>query len=1099
MVVGSTTRRDATARLLAAAGALSSVPATFVGAQPAFSGCNRAQLGFWVNGTLQGRPCPVEVSSTGALLGSKRLYACSEGGAYLCDGHGGDWPDPAVPVNCTAVGLLGCRGTGLPPQVEDVAFSPAGDAVYAACDGGFAVTRCAWDAATGTASNCADIASANCKPSGAPHGVAVAPDDPTQLVVHCLSPVRNSLLTNAIGVMICTLAAPGSGALAAGTGCDYRGDVPCTDILQQGPIGLDPEGRLIFTCTRDGYRVCNYSATSGPFNCSVPWGPSPCDGHLAGVHAASTGRTVAACRNGSFAICGNAHPTLSPSLLQTGPPSLSPSLAAGQPTVLPSAPPSASPSVPPRTVPSAPPSLVPGAHPISEPTVLPRASPVTVPTAEPSASHPGSPSAAPSARRSSESQPPSRAPLAANRETPGPLSSRQPTAAPSSRPVFPTTVPVFQPPSAPAASPGYGSPDEKAPRGYFVADDELSVVLAAGSGVVPGLQQVSMVLDTACDELGTLQNMPRVLHPTQWNVDGSAYLGCILAAIVIVSSAIAVNYAAVSAMRMCDGDDDGLISRADVPRTFLRFVPGVKNADGIDIAGLARFPNIIIAAVAFVYQGAVFSALRMMVSADQSFWRRVLAFCLSAVALAYAIWMRRRVRAGADPAAPDSGAQPVPLARLRRWDHPRPPVLLQYAVLSELGDWVSCRRERHWVLSWKAAVQSYRPCRATGAVTVEYLTMWCLGLANAPETPTFAACGHVRIASAVILFAQLVYTAARCPHHAARDTAFVSVRIVATITALLLLVDDFYNERTETDKAETLLKVAIALALAASIIVVLRKVILQAAGWRSRLQDAEWRSAHAEPSGGAVLSDTDAGHREDIGTAASPTVPGPGVPRYPQLPGQFASPTQHWSTAQPARPCPLAPAAPAALIAPAPPPAAAGWLPTGARPGASPPADFIIQPDVRLRRPSDVLRRAHDPALHRADPSAPETRAQLRQQRAPMPRGQAQGRPAYQPPTPEQLLSPPAPARGAPPPGPPALPQADAGAAFTGHAPRTPTGRSARSRSLEPAARPAGSPGQHEGPPCSPDPEPAVAFVRAKSEPTALAPVMAKGEGWTLL
>eukprot|EP01062_Namystynia_karyoxenos_P082756 TRINITY_DN938_c0_g1_i2.p1 TRINITY_DN938_c0_g1~~TRINITY_DN938_c0_g1_i2.p1 ORF type:complete len:1270 (+),score=159.57 TRINITY_DN938_c0_g1_i2:89-3811(+) len=593
-------------------------------------------------------------------------------------------------------------------------------------------------------------------------------------------------------------------------------------------------------------------------------------------------------------------PTTAPSHAPSLPPSASPSdgpsaAPSGSPTMLPTASPSPFPSVPPTRTPSshptsAPtkmptfgpsrsPSLAPTSAPTSGPTQLPSAAPTHGPSDRPTQAPTASPSAAPSAAPSpapsvSPTQVPS-APPSASSPTVSPTvpptmgpSASAPTVAPSEGPsAAPTSAAPSSPPTVPPTAyptpvptPQPEVPDTAVFDTMTDKTQGRSVAFATGvTGSSAGLSQVGMSLDTTCKDQGTLQNMSMILHPTQIDVAGSQHVGCLVGGVLIITGATIFSFTAVRVLRIFDDDGNGLLSKEEIQRTCLRHVPIIKKVDNVDLASVARHPNTILTVTIFVYQGMCFSAMRLAFGKGiKSSWMRVVGIVAALIGLAFPFWVGQRVRRGmvkrrlrGDP--PDM--PPMPLARLRRWAIPRPPVPVQYLVLSELGDWVSCRRERHWVNSWQTAVRPYVPERAAGAIRFELLSMWALGLTNAPGTPFAAACGHVRLGSAVVHLAQLAYMIQRCPYRCVRDAAMHIVRVASLAAAMLALSLDFYiGIDPEHDKVVLgFLSAATMAGLGRAVTNLIAEGVLLSKGYRAHIQVIEWDGVpeESEARGGA--------------------------------------------------------------------------------------------------------------------------------------------------------------------------------------------------------------------------------------------------------
>eukprot|EP01062_Namystynia_karyoxenos_P082736 TRINITY_DN9385_c0_g1_i3.p1 TRINITY_DN9385_c0_g1~~TRINITY_DN9385_c0_g1_i3.p1 ORF type:complete len:1055 (+),score=108.05 TRINITY_DN9385_c0_g1_i3:74-3166(+) len=802
-------------------------------AQFSLNHCQTARAAFRVHGLVQDKPCPVEVLDVTTAPDSKLIVACRFNGSYVCHSDRLTLL-PAAPVDCEPIGFLGCRPlprfAAVQASVAGVSFIPTSNSIVAGCGMGGGVTSCRWNSTTSNVSSCEPIVNADCMGMAFETGVLVLPDDPNVLLISCWSvndsnrlpaafPMLHVFPEDHAGVMMCNLSSTGAVCRQA-----PRARNPCF-VNWQWAISMDSARRIVIGCDLDGHAYCDFDPIQGPFNCVRRAGPCRA---TTGIFQLPAGATLVTCNTNGVKLCG-VDPTGSPNVLPTASPAAPVPAPSGLPTVPPTLSPSQAPVAiptlgPPTEVPQAPSSLIPTARPTARPSRRPTARP-SRPTARPS-------------RRPSLTHPSVTHTVPAEHPTASPKSSPRPSAAPervTSPPsaLLSVTLSFAVEPTSPPAE------EHLVVEEHIVAGDgDLTSVVAslvAVTGTGAGVAPVAMTaLETKCNRLGTLQRMSRVLHPTQLSIDGSPHLGCVAC----------INYGAVVILRQLDADGGGYITRATVAQSFLRHIPVVKDTDNTDIAAVARFPNLMMLAIIFLYQGVAFSAQRLALGGEQPLWRRLVGVAVSALSFAFVFWIRYRVRNGVSPAL--HGCDPtehVPyrLARVRQWDPPlRPPLALQFMVLAERGDWVSCRRSRHWTLSWNSVVQPFLSKRATGGITADLLTMWALGLVNAPATPTAAPCGHVRLATAVVMASKFLHNALACPYRARRDAVVTLFTQAFLMAALLMLAGDFYRGQLESDRAEALLAAATACSLVRVAASVGQFLLLLVMPWRAHSQELEW-------------------------------------------------------------------------------------------------------------------------------------------------------------------------------------------------------------------------------------------------------------------
>eukprot|EP01062_Namystynia_karyoxenos_P044954 TRINITY_DN3327_c1_g2_i1.p1 TRINITY_DN3327_c1_g2~~TRINITY_DN3327_c1_g2_i1.p1 ORF type:complete len:1089 (+),score=108.41 TRINITY_DN3327_c1_g2_i1:82-3348(+) len=870
-------------------------------AQPSFNQCKVPTGRFDVTGAQSGngirdKPCPVNVYSV-ARAGGSFLFACGSGydAAVLCDGDGSG-SGPAA--SCHPVGKLGCGFV-----VYDVVVTAAADYVYAACnnevqrcewdattgttstcaavtdalcpgsgfergvelEGGNLVLSCysdttASDAGIFICSLSAGVVQGACQKRGEDPCGAVAPGTPATFSNSGLELDPPGLIVGCAGsgVAYCSSFSAGAGP----SGCAAPANPsPCPSMTRA--VARLPSGQTGVSCSSDGFRLCDSPlALPSAAPSADPSAPPTAE------------PTVAPSRQPSASPAGRptAAPSNAPSQAPSGAPSVAPSRAPSGSPSLALPPPSVSPSEPPSTVPSSPslgPSPVPSGSPrrpsAGPATARRTADPSRAPSAEPSAGPSAQPAAAPTGSPSH----PSAAPTAAPTVPPGPGGSLRPTAAPTplqASTAAPSAGPGQTLIAAPSGGPTEGPSQRGGPTGRpnqlgatspppaSPADAEgvlagtgagkiAPAVGAAlgGSGALVGY--IAMAYDArACHQLGTPEALPRSLHFTQLEIAGSMELGCLLGNACIVAGVAAMSYLAVAMLRRWDEDGDGLLSGEELRHSYLRYVPFVREADYFDLAAVARHPNTILFAVVLTYQGICFAAIRLAMGSKESPWSRALGCVAAGATLAFPVWVYRKVSGATRARDPDgiSAGQGRPLARVRQWDLPRPPPVLQWLVLSEQGDWVSCQRSPHWVNSWQTLVRRFAAQGAAGAAAAEPAAAWALGLVFAPPADSNTSCGHVRVAAGLVYFALVVYYCLTCPFRSVRETTVHIVALGHLTAAMLLLAHDFYTGDRNHRTVAALLDGAVWVVLGRAAIHLAGEALLLAMGWWAHSQRLEF-------------------------------------------------------------------------------------------------------------------------------------------------------------------------------------------------------------------------------------------------------------------
>eukprot|EP01062_Namystynia_karyoxenos_P012369 TRINITY_DN14442_c1_g2_i2.p1 TRINITY_DN14442_c1_g2~~TRINITY_DN14442_c1_g2_i2.p1 ORF type:complete len:1012 (+),score=79.00 TRINITY_DN14442_c1_g2_i2:82-3117(+) len=596
----------------------------------------------------------------------------------------------------------------------------------------------------------------------------------------------------------------------------------------------------------------------------------------------------------------SAYPAVVPSSAPAGVPSGSPIVQPpGRPTSSPTRRPTAPPvaSTPtagptqshPSGAPSASPTAIPTVRPTGAPTVapiMPTVAPSTPPTLRPSAG-PSAPSFLPTASPQSAfpTYPPSASPHSAS-------PTLAPTRAPSKTPTTgqPSGGPTVVPTRGPSAAP---PPDSNGGLRETLPDEESEAAAVAlgfisGSGALMGNLALA---DTVCHSPGTMRNLSRALHPTGLEVGGNIYFGCLVGAACIVSGAALLSFTALGLLRLLDENGDGILGKDEIQHSFLRHIPVVKDSEAVDIAAIVRHPNTILLATLCIYQGMSFAALRLVIThldtngESVPVWERVVGGAVAAGLAALPIWFYRAVQHGLAAAQRNHlpGAGPQIWARVRDWDDPKPPRWLQWSLLGEQGDWVSCFRSKHWINSWEAAVRHFGPGYAAPGIAIEMWAMWALSFTNAFPTRSWRACGHVRMAGAVVHLFQLLFCVTLRPYRCVRDDVARILALGLLAAALIMIAAGFYKTADDQFAARhsggvhhsgeleatavILLQCATVVVLLQVLLRVLAEVVLLVKGWRANSQTLEWAEGEArlaELGGGGAPEEQPGGPQESF-------------------------------------------------------------------------------------------------------------------------------------------------------------------------------------------------------------------------------------------
>eukprot|EP01062_Namystynia_karyoxenos_P077338 TRINITY_DN7762_c0_g1_i1.p2 TRINITY_DN7762_c0_g1~~TRINITY_DN7762_c0_g1_i1.p2 ORF type:complete len:968 (+),score=73.38 TRINITY_DN7762_c0_g1_i1:3785-6688(+) len=310
----------------------------------------------------------------------------------------------------------------------------------------------------------------------------------------------------------------------------------------------------------------------------------------------------------------SAAPSLSP-LDATHPPQAPPSAA---PAEAPSLDPTASPSAPPRGTTAPPASASTPPMSASTPPTSASTPPTSASTPPVTPSGPPAPASTPPARAStppssassppaSASGPPSTAPSSSPSAT-APSSSPSATAPSSSlrRPTAPPTAAPAGPPPARAKPPIPDSVREAQESVKATASAATAVSLLSSSSPSGNVAKLAMLMDINCCDGGDGEAgdaMDWTMHPLAFKVAGSLWAGALAGNGIMLCTFILVHFTAVHILVGARGCGAGQ-ERGDGLSDFQR------------VAAMVRFPSLAFLPFAFLFQGNMYAAAKLLVTAD---------------------------------------------------------------------------------------------------------------------------------------------------------------------------------------------------------------------------------------------------------------------------------------------------------------------------------------------------------------------------------------------------------------------------------------------------------------------------------------------------
>eukprot|EP01060_Flectonema_neradi_P039065 TRINITY_DN8458_c1_g1_i2.p1 TRINITY_DN8458_c1_g1~~TRINITY_DN8458_c1_g1_i2.p1 ORF type:complete len:970 (+),score=161.82 TRINITY_DN8458_c1_g1_i2:42-2951(+) len=502
------------------------------------------------------------------------------------------------------------------------------------------------------------------------------------------------------------------------------------------------------------------------------------------------------------AVPTDAPPTLVPTAVPTAPPTLPPTLVptaipTTPPTLVPTAVPTAPPTLVPTVVPTTPPTLVPTAVPTITPTDIPTAVPTLVPTLIPTLIPTLSPTVEPTVVPTATTPPtstptviPTAVPMSNQTDNPSPSptnsSSIAPTQAPTDIPTpSPTLDPVTSQPGVPVTPLPTDTlepvdPPEEVDL-VIEKSEETSNAITGVAGVAAlatpvaaaaaaHASMVALMMDGKCSD--EPKRLPVALHPIKalgWDtIDGSEDISAIIGNMTICAGVSLICFLLL------------LLLTCLSPL----MPPALKVKNLLEAQGLLRFPSTGLFVLLFLYQGSVFSSMRLIGYADKA-THRVVGFIATLVLLVTPHLVAYTIKTSVPTAAFYKVVDSMP----NKW------MCISGKIIRATigsGEWVSVRRSNRFVQRYQTMLRSFKQ-DYSWFIYFDFMSMVLLAGATIPRTPTWNDCGHVKLFSAVVNLLMLASKIAYKPYARYRDNVLEIPRFGIQAAALFVMALAFYS------------------------------------------------------------------------------------------------------------------------------------------------------------------------------------------------------------------------------------------------------------------------------------------------------------------
>ena len=319
-----------------------------------------------------------------------------------------------------------------------------------------------------------------------------------------------------------------------------------------------------------------------------------------------------------------------------------------------------------------------------------------------------------------------------------------------------------------------------------------------------------------CKVYGDTKSYPLALHPTQLTVDGSEAAGMVIGNLGIFLAAATLHFFACELLRLV---------QICVLKGFKRTQPFVH-----DIRGLLRFPGGSALIFQVLYQGASVGALQLAYGAETSNLR-LLGYFGSLLCVAVPLGMfRSLVRCAPSKTFVILDSQTAGLRTVRR--------KVVRALIGN-GEWISVSEQKHYALRYSAVIRPFKQ-NCLWYHFLQYASMFTISAIQAFSPTNYVACGHLKVASFLVIFVMLLIVLTVKPYLRTWDTVLDTLIMSFQCGALLFMAVGYYRETPQgmlIDVATILMVVSLACILVKVIMSIMCELYVLVVCRRDRLQD----------------------------------------------------------------------------------------------------------------------------------------------------------------------------------------------------------------------------------------------------------------------
>eukprot|EP01060_Flectonema_neradi_P007228 TRINITY_DN15015_c0_g1_i1.p1 TRINITY_DN15015_c0_g1~~TRINITY_DN15015_c0_g1_i1.p1 ORF type:complete len:1125 (+),score=133.84 TRINITY_DN15015_c0_g1_i1:74-3448(+) len=381
------------------------------------------------------------------------------------------------------------------------------------------------------------------------------------------------------------------------------------------------------------------------------------------------------------------------------------------------------------------------------------------------------------------------------------------------------------------------------PEPVFVPGTETTetvTVLAAGAGAVTSLVSPSAaiaasqmaILISGCHNDTDWHHVPWMMHPLQFEIADNIFIGAVICNVALIVCITILHAAFTTALLPV--------------LTRFKLIPLKSFLAG---QGLLRVPSASLFVFLFLYQGTVFSSMKLVLS-PRNWWSVVVGVLGWAVCFFTPIAVSQKLSSISpvdDKLCFGVYENPQPKCRYRLDTTTRSTSVLNFLIGP--GEWVSTDPICKWDDRYTVVLRPYTERAAWIGASLPFMLMTFLALVNTMPTKTYQACGNVKLCSGLCYVALTISQCILRPYARPRDLILEPLISLVYSVDLFIMAHGFYQETRDGpifDAAALLSQVALFVVMLKAVIDLLTEIYVLFKRRRDLLQEEEYQAIRGE-------------------------------------------------------------------------------------------------------------------------------------------------------------------------------------------------------------------------------------------------------------